>query len=220
MADGPVATRRNTFLAQWVGWVSLGESLGFLAPALAQSASAALGPAAAVPLLVLAGFVEGAVLGWFQVRVLRTRLPGVSARRWVLLTAAAAVVAWAVALLTFSNEGWQGWPAPAQAATGAVAAVVVLVSIGLAQWVELRHHAPQAWRWVAGSAAAWAAGLGVFMAAATPLWQPGQELWLVAAIGIGAAILMAVAMAVVTGLVMVRLLPTTWGTAGQRRPEG
>jgi hypothetical protein len=208
VAEGPVVARRNTFLARWVGWVSLGESLGFLAPVLAQSAAAALGPAAAVPLLVLAGLVEGAVLGWFQARVLRTRLPAVSVRRWVLFTAAAAVVAWTVALLTFSNEGWQGWPAPAQAATGTLAAAVILVSIGLGQWLELRHHVPRAWRWVAGSAAAWAVGLGVFMAVATPLWQPGQEVWLVAAIGIGAAILMAAAMAVVTGLVMVRLLPT------------
>lgn len=209
MAKGPVVTRRNTFFARWVGWVSLGESLGFLAPVLAQSVPVALGPAAAVPLLVLAGLVEGAVLGWFQVRVLRTTLPGVSVLRWVLLTAAAAVVAWTVALLTFSNEGWQAWPAPAQAATGAVAAVVILVSIGLAQWFELRHHVPRAWRWVAGSAAAWTAGLGVFMAVATPLWQPGQDVWLVAAIGAGAAVLMAVAMAAVTGLVMVRLLPKT-----------
>jgi hypothetical protein len=209
VAEGPVVARRNTFLARWVGWVSLGESLGFLAPVLAQPAAAALGPAAAVPLLVLAGLVEGAVLGWFQVRVLRTRLPAVSVRRWVLFTAAAAVAAWTAALLTFSNEGWQDWPAPAQAGTGILAAAVILVSIGLGQWVELRHHVPRAWRWVAGSAAAWAAGLGVFMAVATPLWQPGQDMWLVAAIGIGAAILMAVAMAAVTGLVMLRLLPKT-----------
>lgn len=202
-------TRRKTFLARWVGWVSLGESLGFLAPVLAQAATVALGPAAAVPLLVLAGLVEGAVLGWFQASVLRTRLPAVSVRRWVLVTAAAAVVAWTVALLTFSNEGWQAWPASAQAVTGTLAAVVILVSIGLAQWVELRRHVPRAWRWVAGSAAAWAVGLGVFMAVATPLWQPGQDVWLVAAIGAGAAILMAVAMAAVTGLVMVRLLPKT-----------
>lgn len=46
------------------------------------------------------------------------------------------------------------------------------------------------------------------MAVATPLWQPGQDLWLTAAIGMGAAVLMALAMAAVTGLVLVRLLPT------------
>jgi hypothetical protein len=203
-ADSP---RRTTFLVRWVAWVSAGESLGFLAPAAAQSVSVAFWPAAGVPLLVLAGLVEGAVLGWFQGRVLKSRLPAVSVRRWVLLTAAAAAVAWTVGLLSFSSESWQGWPAAAQIVTGSGAAMVLLVSIGLAQWFELRRHVPRAWRWIAGSAAAWAVGLGVFMAVATPLWQPGQDLWLTAAIGIGAAVLMAVAMAAVTGLVLVRLLP-------------
>ena len=203
-ADSP---RRTTFLVRWVAWVSAGESLGFLAPAAAQSVSVAFWPAAGVPLLVLAGLVEGAVLGWFQGRVLESRLPAVSVRHWVLLTAAAAAVAWTVGLLSFSSESWQGWPAAAQIVTGTGAAMVLLVSIGLAQWFELRRHVPGAWRWIAGSAAAWAVGLGVFMAVATPLWQPGQDLWLTAAIGIGAAVLMAVAMAAVTGLVLVRLLP-------------
>jgi hypothetical protein len=59
-ADSP---RRATFLVRWVAWVSAGESLGFLAPAAAQSISGAFWPAAGVPLLVLAGLVEGAVLG-------------------------------------------------------------------------------------------------------------------------------------------------------------
>ena len=203
-ADSP---RRTTFLVRWVAWVSAGESLGFLAPAAAQSVSVAFWPAAGVPLLVLAGLAEGAVLGWFQGRVLESRLPAVSVRHWVLLTAAAAAVAWTVGLLSFSSESWQGWPAAAQIVTGTGAAMVLLVSIGLAQWFELRRHVPLAWRWIAGSAAAWAVGLGVFMAVATPLWQPGQDLWLTAAIGIGAAVLMAVAMAAVTGLVLVRLLP-------------
>ncbi|MFJ6156169.1 hypothetical protein ACIQF8_02305 [Pseudarthrobacter sp. NPDC092184] len=149
--------------------MSAGESLGFLAPAAAQLVSVVFWPVAGVPLLVLAGFVEGAVLGWFQVRVLRTRLPAVSVRRWVLLTAAAAALAWTVGLLSFSSESWQGWPAAAQIVTGTGAALVLLVSIGLAQWFELRRHVPRAWRWIAGSAAAWAVGLGVFMAVATPL---------------------------------------------------
>ncbi|PNI09897.1 hypothetical protein CXX84_05645 [Arthrobacter sp. AFG7.2] len=198
--------RRNAFLARWVGWVSVGESLGFLAPATAQVVSAALWPPAMVPLLVLAGFAEGALLGWFQVRVLKTWLPAVAIRRWVLLTGAAAVVAWTAGLLTFSSEAWQNWPEAAQAATGALAAAVILVSIGFAQWLELRRHVPGAWRWIAGTAAGWAVGLGVFMAVTTPLWQPGQDLWVTAAIGIGAAVLIAVAMSVVTGLVLVRIL--------------
>lgn len=208
-SKGAAATYRNVFLANWVGRVSLGESLGFLAPALAQLLAAALWPTATFPLLVLAGFVEGAVLGWFEVHVLRSRLPDVSIRRWVLFTGAAAAGAWTLGLLPSADSAWQDWPAAAQIAAGTTAGVVLLASIGLAQWIELRHHVPRAWRWIAGSAAAWGAGLGVFMAVATLLWQPGQDLWLSALIGIWAAILMAVTMAVITGLVMARLLPKT-----------
>jgi hypothetical protein len=208
-SKGAAVTHRNVFLANWVGRVSLGESLGFLAPALAQLLAAALWPTATLPLLVLAGFVEGAVLGWFEVHVLRSRLPGVSIRRWVLFTGAAAAGAWTLGLLPSAGSAWQEWPAAAQIAAGITVGLVLLASIGFAQWIELRHHIPRAWRWIAGSAAAWAAALGVFMAVATPLWQPGQDLWLSALIGIWAAVLMAVTMAVVTGLVMVRLLPKT-----------
>jgi hypothetical protein len=208
-SKGAAATYRNVFLANWVGRVSLGESLGFLAPALAQLLAAALWPTATFPLLVLAGFVEGAVLGWFEVHVLRSRLPDVSIRRWVLFTGAAAAGAWTLGLLPSADSAWQDWPAAAQIAAGTTAGVVLLASIGLAQWIELRHHVPRAWRWIAGSAAAWGAGLGVFMAVATLLWQPGQDLWLSALIGIWAAVLMAVTMAVITGLVMARLLPKT-----------
>jgi hypothetical protein len=208
-SKGAAATYRNVFLANWVGRVSLGESLGFLAPALAQLLAAALWPTATFPLLVLAGFVEGAVLGWFEVHVLRSRLPDVSIRRWVLFTGAAAAGAWTLGLLPSADSAWQDWPAAAQIAAGTTAGVVLLASIGFAQWIELRHHVPRAWRWIAGSAAAWAAGLGVFMAVATLLWQPGQDLWLSALIGIWAAVLMAVTMAVITGLVMARLLPKT-----------
>jgi hypothetical protein len=209
LQEGKAVTDRTAFLARWVRWVTLGESLGFLAPALAQLVAAAIWPAATFLLLVSAGFVEGAVLGWFQVRVLRSRLPAVSIRRWILLTGAAAAMAWTLSLLPSASNAWQGWPLTAQIAAGTTAAIVLLVSIGLGQWIELRQHVPRAWRWIAGNAAAWAAGLGVFMAVATPLWQPGQDIWLSAAIGVGAAVLMAVTMAVVTGLVMVRLLPRT-----------
>lgn len=198
---------RRMFFTRWVGWVSLGESLGFLAPAGAQLLAAAFWPAALFPLLVAAGAVEGAVLGWFQAKVLKMRFPRVSSRRWVLLTAAAAAAAWALGLLPSAADAWQDWPVAAQVAAGSAGGAALLVSLGLAQWFELRRHVAGAWRWIAGSAAAWAAGLGVFMAVATPLWQPGQDWVLMASIGMAAAVLMAVSMAVVTGVVMSRLVP-------------
>lgn len=208
-------THHRGLLARWVGWVSLGESVGFLAPALAEFLSAAYWPGGEFALLVLAGLAEGAVLGWFQVHVLRAWLPGISRGRWVLLTAVAAAFAWSVGMLPSTFEGWQDWPPAAWTAAGVLAAVLLLGSIGTAQWFELRHHVNRAWRWIGGSAAAWAAGLAVFMAVAPPLWQPGQPAWLAAAIGVGAAVLMAVAMALVTGLVLLRLMPVP-APAGDR----
>jgi hypothetical protein len=95
-----------------------------------------------------------------------------------------------------------------------VAAALLLGSLGTAQWFELRRHVSRAWRWIAGSAAAWAAALAVFMLVAPPLWQPGQPAWLIAAIGVAAAVLMALAMALVTGLVLVRLVPVPAAAAG------
>ncbi|MHC6592547.1 hypothetical protein [Arthrobacter sp. C152] len=201
---GPLA--RHAFLVRWVGWVSLGESLGFLAPVLAEYIGATAWPGGGSALLIAAGLAEGAVLGWFQVRLLQTRLPAVAPGRWVLLTAVAAGFAWSVGLLPSAFPAWQEWPAPAVGAAGSVGAVLLLGSIGSGQWIELRHHVPRAWRWIAGTAAAWAAGLAAFMAVATPLWEPGQAAWLTAIIGVGAAVLMAVAMATVSGLVLVRLL--------------
>jgi hypothetical protein len=200
-------TARRAFLTRWVGWATLGESLGFLAPVLAWFLAATAWPRAEFALLVLAGLAEGAVLGWFQVRVLRNRLPGISAARWVLLTAVAAAFAWSVGMLPSTFGEWQDWPLPLRLTAGGAAAILLLGSIGTAQWFELRHHVRRAWPWIAGNAAAWAAGLAAFMLVAPPLWQPDQPAWLIAVIGVGAAVLMAAVMAVVTGLVLLRLMP-------------
>lgn len=208
-------TARRAFLAGWVGWVTLGESLGFLAPALAQFLAVPVWPRAEFALMVLAGLAEGAVLGWFQAHVLRSRLPRISAGRWVLLTAGGAAFAWSVGMLPSTFEVWQDWPPAAWMTAGAAAAILLLVSIGAAQWLELRRHASRAWRWIAGSAAAWAAGLAVFMLVAPPLWQPGQPAWLAAVIGMGAAVLMAAVMALVTGLVLLRLMPAAAPAGGR-----
>ena len=128
----------RAFLAAWVGWVSLGESIGFLAPVMFQQ-----------------------------------------------LGSQAAALQLAVGLLT---------------------GLVLLASIGVAQWLELRRHIPHSWPWIPGTAAAWSVGLVIFLAISTPLWQPGQPPTLIALIGVLAGIAMAVGMAAVTGLVLLRML--------------
>jgi len=197
--------RADRFLRNWLLWVTLGETVGFLAPVLAQLAVG--GSAVVAPALILAGAVEGTVLGWTQSTVLRSRLPALSRRRWVGATAIGAAAAWFIGLLPAEwADVWQTWPATGQVVAAVVLATVLVCALGYAQWFELRRHLSGAGWWILGSAAAWCAGLAVFFAVATPLWQPGQSGGLILLIGVLAGALMALTMALVSGLVLHLLL--------------
>ncbi|GGN50523.1 hypothetical protein FHR83_009237 [Actinoplanes campanulatus] len=116
------------------------------------------------------------------------------------MTAAAAVLAYAIGLLPSSATGvWQRWPAAVQASVGVVLGLVLLNSIGVAQWTVLRRLVPQAARWIGWSAVGWLAGLTVFLLFTMPLWHPGQDLAVTIAIGVAGAVLMAATMAAITG---------------------
>ncbi len=193
---------------QWVAATTAGELSGFLVPAAtAALAGDRLGGPTGLLLMVLAGVAEGGVLGWAQSRVLLRAVPGVSARAWTARTAGAAALAWAIGMApSSSGDLVAGLPAAVRVAVLAPAGVVLLLTIGTAQWTVLRRHVPRAGAWIAWTALGWVAGLGAFLAVATPLWQPGQSLVTVACIGALAGLAMAAAMAAVTGWGLVRLL--------------
>jgi hypothetical protein len=65
----------------------------------------------------------------------------------------------------------------------ALGGLVLLASIGTAQWLVLRRAGHDVAWWIATTAAGWLAGLTVFMVVVTPLWQPGQPALLTVAIG-------------------------------------
>jgi hypothetical protein len=185
----------------WFTWVTAGEFTGFLVPALA---GALMSPA---PLLVLAGVVEGAILGAVQWVVLRRVFPSLSASRWIGVTAVAAGFAWAVAMLTADNsELLNSLPLPAVLTLAAISGTGVLLSLGTGQWLVLRLHVRDSSVWIWANAAAWGAGLIVFTAVTTPLWQPGQSTVLIALIGALGGLLMAATMAAITGFALTRLL--------------
>ena len=194
-------------LRRWLVLVTAGEWVGFAAPARVGVLLSAGPVAVFVPALLAAGAVEGAVLGGAQWLALRAELCRLTVRRWVGLTALGAVVAYALGLLpsTFWDV-WSGWPVAAQVLAVAVVGSSLLLSIGTAQWLELRNHVSHASRWIWGSAAAWCIALAVFAAISTPLWQEGQSTWRRVAIGVLAGAAMAVTMAAVTGRVMHGLL--------------
>lgn len=185
----------------WCRWTTAGEFAGFLAPALAGALASSSG------LFVLAGVIEGAVLGTAQAVVLRRVVHGLRARNWIGATALAAGFAWAVAMLAVHNgDRLNSLPLAVLLPIAAVSGASVLLSLGIAQWFVLRGHVVDAHLWVWANALAWSAGLLVFAAVTTPLWQPGQSPALVALIGALGGLLMAATMAAVTGIALTRLL--------------
>lgn len=188
---------RNT----WFRWVTLGEFIGFGVPAVVGALTSS------VTLLVLAGVLAGAVLGLAQAHVLRRYLSQLRMGEWVGVTALAAGFAWSIALLAVPNgERLAPLPLPVLLVIAAVAGTGVLMSMGIGQWLVLHHHVPQADIWIWANAGAWAAGLVVFTALTTPLWQPGQPTVLVALIGALGGLLMATTMAAITGATLAHLL--------------
>ncbi|MGY1829507.1 hypothetical protein ACI8AA_03645 [Geodermatophilus sp. SYSU D01180] len=201
----------TTPTALWRRWllvVTAGEALGFLVPVTAVLLGAADLPGpAALAVLAAAGAAEGALLGAAQAAVLAPVLPDLSRRDWTLRTAAAAVVAWCLGTAPSTwASGVLDLPLAVQVPLALLAAALLLTVIGAAQWTVLRRHVPRAGRWIACTALAWLAGLLVFTAVTTPLWQPGQDPVPVAAIGVLGGLAMALTMAAVTGRGVVVLL--------------
>jgi hypothetical protein len=191
----------NDLRRTWFRWVTVGEFTGFLAPALAGALTSS------DTLLVVAGIVEGAALGTAQALVLRRFVRHFRVAEWIGATALAAGFAWAVAMLAVRNgERLNALPVAVLLVVAAVAGTGVLLSMGVAQCAVLHHHVHRAHVWVWANALAWGAGLLVFTAVTTPLWQPGQPVALVALIGAFGGLLMAATMAAITGATLAHLV--------------
>jgi hypothetical protein len=186
----------------------MAESVGFAVPALVGAALAEARTATLATGLIAAGFVEGGLLGAGQATVLHRVLPRLSVPVFVVATAGAAALAYAIGVIPMlvggSHLSSLGWPA--LLALGIPLGGVLLASIGTAQWLLLRRLLPAAKLWILASAAAWLLGLLAFASVSTPLWRPGQPVVIVAAVGILGGVVMAAVVAAVTGAAVLRLV--------------
>jgi hypothetical protein len=159
-------------LVRWVLVVTLGEAVGFSVPAAVGVAvtSASWGPLPRWLPLVLAGSVEGAVLGGAQADCLyRWRV--LPARRWwVVATSVGAAVAWSIGMLrsTFDLR----WTAE-KAVVAGVGGLMLLTFLPLAQYFVLRGHARRAALWIPINIAAWL--LGIAWTLAPSRWSMNQH---------------------------------------------
>ncbi len=191
----------------WFWWSTAGEVAGFSVPATVGAVSVSWATSLSVPAVIAAGAVEGAALGAVQAHVLRRVRRGLDRRAYILATAVAAALAYAIALTPSAlGSAWSTLPLWVVGPLVSAGALTLVASIGTAQWLVLRRVLPQSGSWVVTTAGAWAVGLLAFMAVATPLWQEGQPLTQVIAIGVLAGVVMAAVVAALTGAALVRLL--------------
>ncbi|UAK31364.1 hypothetical protein K8O92_26730 [Nocardia asteroides] len=217
---GKVVPSRRDLGRRWFVAVTSGEALGFVLLACVGALIADSSPGVIAAALLIAGAVEGSVLGWFQARVLRSRLRGFAARDWVAATVVGAVVAWTVGLLPLLYGDRIGdWPIGIQMPTVSAGAIVMVFALGVAQWYVLRQWSDRAVLWIWANAVGWITGLSAFLVVTGPLWRPGQPAVVTAVIGALAGLVMAAVMAATTGAFLVRILEPGHLRASSRTGE-
>jgi hypothetical protein len=192
----------------WVAVTTVGELAAFAVPAVVAGLLTARGApdAVAVPVIVAAGAVEGAVLGMSQAWVLVRAVRGLRARGWVAYTSAGAAGAYSVGMAPSVLYPWlRDLPLPAVVLLGTLAAAVLLCCLAVPQAMMLRRHLRHGWHWAGWTVSGWGAGLAAFGLVSPPLWQPGQSAAVVAAIGLLGGLAMAVVAAAITGWGLVRI---------------
>lgn len=193
-----------------------GELLGFggipvLGAALALWLTSGLDSSARSLVLytvaVVGGLGEGAVLSWFQLRVLVECVPGLNPRRWVIATAAAASIAWACGMLSPTLDDIVGIPGVIQAAIWVPAGLLILLSIGAAQAWVLRDIVENPASWVLANSLGWLLGLPWTFVLPALLPENAPTAWWVATFVV-AGVLMGLTVGLVTGIALLRLRPT------------
>ena len=194
------------FLRRWVGYVTLGEAVGFLLAITGMGLGQVLGmsPWAAYATAIVGGLGEGALLGTAQSAALRRSGVGVAARAWVLATSLAAGVAWSIGMLPSTLPDLD-WGSPVTIAGAVVGGLVLLLSIPTAQWPLLRPVVRRASRWIPLNVLAWGAGILWTVAPSPFIDETTPVAGLILAYGL-AGLLMAATVAVVTGLGLRRML--------------
>lgn len=201
---------------RWVLNCTLGELVGFgglpvvggtIALVLTAGLSVELRSVILYLVAVVGGLGEGAVLAWFQLRVLRDRFPQLSVRRWTAATAVAASAAWGLGMLAPTLDDLIGLSAAAQIAVWIPAGVLILLSIGSAQAWVLQGVVERPRRWVTANVLGWLLGLPwtFVLPALLPASAP-IAVWV--ATFVIAGVLMGLTVGLVTGYTLVRLVST------------
>ncbi|GAA1750886.1 hypothetical protein GCM10009767_07240 [Kocuria aegyptia] len=195
------------FLPRWVLATTTGETLGFAVPAATGTVMAmvAAPPGVVYVAMIIAGAVEGALLGlgqWWGFGPTRP-VPG---RAWVGATAAGAALAWSIGMLP-STLGGLDPGSPRVIVAAALGGLVLLASIPVLQWLVLRRVLRPSWWWIPVNMGAWSVGL-LWTLAPSPLVDERTPTAVLFGVYLLAGALMAATVAVLTGLAAGRITHT------------
>ncbi|MFA5867945.1 MAG: hypothetical protein WC891_08335 [Actinomycetota bacterium] len=208
------------FYGKWVLYTALGELFGFLAPVAAGvigaliigEATSPLGIAATLLLAAVGGLGEGSILAAWQAAILKKRLPDLNRARFIIYTALAAALAWIIGMSPSTINNSVELPVWVWIVIGIIGVPFFLVSIGGAQWLELRKHVKKAWIWIIANAIAWPAGV-MIPVFGIQLVPDTSAVWVFVAAGIISGVMMGAAVGAITGLFLVNLLKRHPGRA-------
>lgn len=192
--------RRAGGALRWILAVSIGEAAGFTVAAgvAVLTLVSGIDDPLRLVLVIAAGAVEGAALAIGQYAGMHVDRPPVG--RWIAATALAAAFAWTLGMLPSTLGIDLG--SPLTLVLVAIGAVLLLVSIPLAQWLVLSR--PHAVRWVPVNAGAWLVSI-LWTFAPSPFIDERSPLPLVVALYVAAGVLMAVTFACLTAPLALRL---------------
>lgn len=198
----------KTNLKLWFSWTlatTVGELIGFAIPTIVALTAVALkiNDIVILPLMVVAGMGEGACFSFAQWLVLKRYIKNIE-KQWILYTAIAAGIAWAIGMLPSTiGERSLYLPKPLLAVIGLAIAAVFLLSIGYAQWLVLRKHVHKAGWWITANAIAWPLGVAMtFVPISLVPDNSPMMLWVMA--GIVGGIMMGVTVGAITGLFLIK----------------
>ena len=167
-------------------------------------------------LMLMAGFIEGSLLGYFQWRVLKEKFSKLPMRVWMEWTIAVAVLGWFLGMLP-SLFFIPANPDPSMQSGGidfdnpwifvllSVSMGLILGAVfGLFQWFALRKYAEKAEVWILANALGWGVGLGwIFLFASLP--DENSGIFFTVFVGAIGGILAGLSIGAITGLFLLRI---------------
>lgn len=164
--------------------------------------------------MLLAGFIEGFLLGTFQWKALKDKIPLVPKNEWIFYTVLVAVLGWLIGMLpslffipqseSVSSEFSMNFDDTFLFAMISIGAGLVLGAIfGLFQWFVLRKYTLKPYRWIIANSLGWAVGLGwIYLFASLP--NEDSNIIINVVYGIIGGFLAGLSVGGITGLFLIR----------------